>query len=110
MKSLPLIGGALMTMGFAILPALADCDADSASQSHDLVTFVGGMIKVDHCSTAAGKAAYTREVALLRTLNQRNQHLISICAASDPNWVYVRDTLRIQTDLFSKVVAKGCGK
>jgi hypothetical protein len=102
-----LVGATLFATLWNALPALADCDSDSAKQADDLVTFTGNIVNIDNCSTAAGKAAYAAEAALLKTLNRRNRSLSSICAASDPNWVFVEKTLKIQTDVFTRH-SEGC--
>jgi len=87
--------------------AAADCDTLAGQQSSDLVALTSNDVEINDCKTAAGRAAYERNVALLQTLKQRNDLLSSICSANDPKWVYVRDTLRIQTDVFG-IVSKAC--
>jgi len=87
--------------------AAADCETEAGLQSTDLVTLTTNDVQIGDCKSAAGRAAYERNVALLQTLKQRDGLLSSICLATDPKWVYVRDTLRIQTDVFG-IVSKAC--
>jgi hypothetical protein len=108
MLVLRVVTAIMVTTSMFIGSAVADdCDTQAGLQSTDLVTLTKTDIEINDCKTAAGRAAYERNVALLQTLKQRDALLSSICPATDPNWQYVRDTLRIQTDVFS-IVSKAC--
>jgi hypothetical protein len=84
----------------------ADCTQDGLLQVHDLALF-SQMADMVNCSTPAGQARYLRNIALLKTLNERNEALKSVCADSDPRWIYARKTLEIQTRIFVRL-SKNC--
>src|SRR5438128_1297366 len=98
MRRWTFVGAALATTIVAMQPvSAADCVTDGQLQAHELAIFVSRYKRIKDCATQDGKLGYKENSDLLETLNRRQKLLATVCPASDARFVYVRDTLAIQT-------------